>query len=59
MCIAQYKRSVNSLEEYMAHKQTAVDLMNKEAVAHLGKTKTPAISFQRGWGILADMPVIR
>lgn len=59
ICIAQYKRQVNSLEEYMAHKQTAIDIMRKEATAFLGKTKTPAITFQRGWGIMADTPLVR
>lgn len=59
MMIAQYKRSVQALDEYLAHKQTAIDLLRKEAVGFLGKTKTPAITFTRGFGIMADMPLVR
>lgn len=59
MTLANYKRSVGALDEYLAHKQTAIDILRKEAVQYLGKTKTPAITFTRGFGLMADMPVVR
>ena len=59
MMIAQYKRQVNDGEAYLMHKQTAIDLMNKEATAYLGKTKTPAITFTKGFGLMDGLPLIR
>jgi hypothetical protein len=48
MMIAQSKRKAGSLDEYVAHKTTAVDLMKKEALAHNGKSQFPAMTFARG-----------
>lgn len=58
MMIAQYKRQVGALQEYLAHKQTAVDLMRMESHAYLGKSRVPTISFQRGFN-LGTLPMIR
>lgn len=51
MLIAVWKREAGNLDEYVAHKQTAVDLMAKEAMQYLGKTRTPSLSFSRGFPI--------
>ncbi len=48
MMIAQWYRTVPDLSEYAAHKATAVDLMRKEAMAYMGKARTPALTFSRG-----------
>ena len=37
----------------------AVDLLRKESVAHNGKTRTPAITFSRGWGLGSDFNPVR
>lgn len=58
MMIAQWKREANALEEYAAHKQTAIDLMKKESVAYTGKVRTPALTFQRG-ASFGSLPAIR
>lgn len=58
MVIAQWKRESNALDEYAAHKQTAVDIMKKESVAYTGKVRMPALTFQRG-AALGTMPAIR
>ncbi len=58
MLIAQWKREAGNLDEYAAQKLTAVDIMRKEAVAYLGKVRTPAFSVQRGFSIGA-LPAIR
>ena len=57
MMIAQYKRQVNSGEEYAMHKQTSIDILRKESIAHLGKTNTPAVTFSRGFGIFSDISI--
>lgn len=57
MMIAQYKRQVNAGDEYAMHKQTAIDILRKESIAHLGKTNTPAITFSRGFGIFSDISI--
>jgi hypothetical protein len=59
MIISQYKRSTNAADEAEYHRAKAVDIMRKESVAFLGKTKTPAITFTRGFGIGADLPYVR
>ena len=58
MLIAAWKREAGNLEEYVAQKLTAVDIMRKESVAYLGKVRTPALSFQRGFS-LGELPAIR
>ena len=59
MMIAQWKRQNGNIDEYASHKMVAVDLMRKEAVAHNGRTRTPAISFSRGWGLGSDFNPVR
>lgn len=49
MMIAQERRRQDDFEAYVAHKQTAVDLMKKEALAHTGKSRVPSLTFQRGF----------
>lgn len=58
MIIAQWKRQSGNLDEYSAHKATAVDLMRKESIAYTGKVRMPALTFQRG-AALGTMPAIR
>jgi hypothetical protein len=58
MVIAQWKRESGNLEEYAVHKMTAVDIMRKESMAYLGKVRTPALSFQRGFS-LGELPALR
>jgi hypothetical protein len=59
MVIAQWKRKSDNLQSYMAHKQTAIDIMKKEALAYRGKARLPGISFQRGFSIGSDLPALR
>lgn len=58
MIIAQWKREAGNIDEYIAHKTTAVDLLKKESVAYNGKVRTPALTFQRGFS-LGELPAIR
>jgi hypothetical protein len=59
MVIAQWKRDADSLQSYMAHKQTAISLMNKEADAYRGKSKIPGLTFQRGFAIGSNIAALR
>jgi hypothetical protein len=59
MVIAQWKRDADSLQSYMAHKQTAISLMNKEAEAYRGKVRLPGITFQRGFAIGSNIAALR
>lgn len=59
MVIAQWKRDADSLQSYMAHKQTAISLMNKEAEAYRGKSKIPGLTFQRGFAIGSNIATLR
>jgi hypothetical protein len=58
MVIAQWKRTAGELQEYMVHKQAAVDILRKEATGYLGKSKIPGLTFQRGFPI-GSMPFVR
>lgn len=58
MMLAQWYRTVPDLEEFAAHKAVAVDLMRKEAQAHMGKARTPSLTFSRGYPMGA-MPFLR
>lgn len=51
MVIAQWKREAGALDEYAAHKQTAIDIMKKESLAYTGKVRIPALTFQRGGSV--------
>ena len=59
MMIAQWKRQNGNIDEYASHKMVAVDILRKEATAHNGKTRTPAITFSRGWGLGSDFNPVR
>jgi hypothetical protein len=58
MLISQWKRDAGDYEAYSVLKLTAVDLMKKESSAYRPKTKTPALTFQRGFS-LGELPAIR
>ena len=59
MVIAQYKRDSDDMQSYAAHKQTAVDLMVKEANSYRGKSRLPGLTFQRGFAVGSDIPALR
>jgi hypothetical protein len=59
MVIAQWKRTADNLQSYMAHKQTAINLMNKEAEAYRGKSRIPGLTFQRGFAIGSNIAPLR
>lgn len=59
MVIAQWKREADNLQSYMAHKQTAIDLMKKEAEGYRGKSRIPGITFQRGFAIGSNIAALR
>lgn len=50
MIIAQWKR-LSDREDYATHKTEAVVLMRAEAAAYYGKSRVPAISFQKGFSL--------
>lgn len=58
MLIAQWKREAGALDEYSAHKLTAIDIMRKESIAYTGKVRIPALTFQRGFAI-GTLPALR
>lgn len=58
MVMAIWKREAGNLEEYAALKITAVDILKKESFVYRPKSKTPAITVQRGFG-LGLLPAIR
>lgn len=58
MMMAQWRREAGNLDEYAKLKLTAIDLLQKEALAYMGKARVPAISFQRGFP-LGSMPTVR
>lgn len=51
MLIAQWKRTAGNIDEYVAQKRTAVELMRQESLSYLGKSRTPSLTFQRGFAI--------
>lgn len=59
MLIAQWSRTVPDLQQYQAHKLTAIDIMRKEAMAHMGKSRTPSLTFSRGYGIGSSLQYLR
>lgn len=50
MVIAQWKR-LSDRDAYALHKTEAVVLMRAEAMAYYGKSRVPAIQFQRGFSL--------
>lgn len=58
MVIAQFKRESGNGDEYTLHKQTAVDLLKKEAMAYRGRSRIPGLTFQRGFA-LGTLPGLR
>lgn len=59
MVIAQWKREADNLQSYMAHKQTAIELMKREALSYRGKARVPGITFQRGFALGSNIAAIR
>lgn len=59
MIIAVWKREAGAGDEYALHKQTAVDILRKEAAAYRGKARVPSITFSRGFMIGSDLPPLR
>lgn len=59
MFIAQWKRDSGDYDAYLIQKQQAVDILKKEALGYLGKARTPAISFSRGFPIGSSLPFVR
>lgn len=55
MVVAQWKRDAGEYEAYQFQKSQAIDILRKEATGYLGKSRTPAISFTRGFP-LGAMP---
>ncbi len=56
MVVALWKRDSDAWDDFNLHKANAVDILRKEATGYLGKARTPAISFQRGFALGAGMP---
>jgi hypothetical protein len=55
MLQAIYYREAKDLQNYTAYKQTAVDILRKEAKAYIGlQRQKPAISFGEGLGVRRD-----
>lgn len=59
MVIASWKRDADNMPDYMAHKQTAVDLLKKEAMSYRGKSRIPGLTFQRGFAVGSNIPALR
>lgn len=59
MMIAQWKRKAGSLDEYAAHKSQAIAILRAEANSYLGKSRIPAISFQRGYSFGSRMMYLK
>ncbi len=57
MVRAIWKRDAGNLDEYIALKTTAVDLLNKEAMSYRGKARIPGFVFGRGFAIGALRPL--
>lgn len=57
--IAIWKRESDDYEGYAAHWAIAVNLMKAEAMGYRGKSRVPALTFQRGYGIGSNLPAIR
>ncbi len=57
MIIAQWKK-LTDINEYAVRKLAAIGLMKEEAMAYRGKSRVPAIQFQRGFS-LGAMPFVR
>lgn len=59
MVIAQWKRDSDNIQSYMAHAQTAVQIMKDEALAYRGQSRIPGIQFQRGFALGSNIPALR
>lgn len=51
MIVAQWKRDAGDFTAYQIQKQTALDILKKEAMGYLGKSRIPSLTFQRGFPI--------
>ncbi len=58
MIIAQWKRDAGDYEAYGIQKQTAVDILKREAEGYHGKSRIPSITFQRGYPV-GPSPCVR
>jgi len=59
MIIAQWYRNAPDLEQYAAHKSQAVDIMRKESMAYMGKSRVPSLTFSRGFPIASSGLALR
>lgn len=51
MIVAQWKRDAGDWTAYQIQKQTAVDILKKEAMGYMGKSRIPSLTFQRGFAV--------
>ncbi len=51
MMIAQWYRTMPDRTEFATHKVNAIDIMRKEAMAYMGKSRTPGLTFSRGFPV--------
>jgi hypothetical protein len=58
MVQAVWYGDADQYEKYLAYKAAAVDILKKEATAYRGKSRVPAITFTRGFG-LGNIPSVR
>lgn len=57
MVQAVWYSEAGDLQKYLQYKAASVDILKKEAMAYRGKSRIPAISFQRGFGMGVVPPV--
>lgn len=58
MVVAVWQRETGEFQAYAAQKQTAIDILRKEAMGYLGKARVPAVSFSRGFP-MGSVPFVR
>ncbi len=58
MMVALWKRDAGDYEAYSIQKQTAIDILRKEAMGYTGKSRIPSFTMQKGFG-LGSMPFVR
>lgn len=51
MMIAQWYRTLPDQSEFPVHKASAIDILRKEAMAYMGKSRTPGLTFSRGFPV--------
>ena len=57
MVIAQYKASIGDFDSAQMQMGRAVQIMREDSEAHMGRSRVPAITFQRGFalGVTSDI----